>query len=80
MTTPAEYSTKPCSVPGCPGTMVLTMRATASSQVRPRPMRPDAELFPSTALPRTNRAVFSQGVASVPVMTGSTPLFGGGLP
>lgn len=36
MTTAAEYDTKPGSVPGCPGTMVLTMRAVSVGGTNPR--------------------------------------------
>ena len=34
---PAEYAVKPCSVPGCPGTMVYTKRAVAVGGTKPRP-------------------------------------------
>ena len=37
MPDPAEYDTKPCSVPGCSGKMVLTMRAVSVGGTNPRP-------------------------------------------
>ena len=37
MPDPAEYEIKPCTVPGCPGTMVLSMRAVPVGGSKRRP-------------------------------------------